>query len=121
RIPGIQTRLDDLAGALVVQTNALQRAGFQTNGDAGVDFFDPTRTTARNITVVGTAETIATSDNVAEPYNNRIALATAGMRSKPSQNTIAQGIWTPAESDLLGDFSAGEHYRTTVTELAVET
>src|SRR5690606_35588032 len=39
RIPGIQTRLDDLAGALVVQTNALQRAGFQTNGDAGVDFF----------------------------------------------------------------------------------
>lgn len=121
RIPAVQGRLDELAEALVVQTNALQTAGFQTNGAAGINLFDPTRTTARNIMVVGTSDTLATSDNVAEPFNNRIALATAAMRSKPSQNAIAQGIWTPAQAGLLGDSSAGEHYRTTVTELAVKT
>lgn len=121
RIPAIQGRLDDLAEALVVQTNALQTAGVQTDGTPGTNFFDPASTSARNISVIGTAESIATSDDPAQPLNNRIAMATAAMRSKPSQNTIALGIWTPAHAELLGGLSGAEHYRATVTELAVNT
>lgn len=121
RIPAIQGQLDALAEALVIQTNALQRAGFQANGAPGVDFFDPAMTSARNIRVIGGAATISTSDSATEPNGNRIALATAAMRSRPSQNTLAQGIWTPEQASLLGDLSAGDHYRATVTELAVNT
>ncbi|MEX2584022.1 MAG: flagellar hook-associated protein FlgK [Gemmatimonadota bacterium] len=121
RIPGVQQRLDDLAEGLVVQTNALHRAGFLPDGTAGGDFFDPAATTARQINVVATGATIAASDDATQPGNNRIALAMTAMRGDPADNDIGIAIWTAAEAGILGDVSAGEHYRATVSELAVET
>lgn len=121
RIPAVQGRLDDLAEALVVQTNSLQNAGFLADGTPGTDFFDPAYATARNIRVVATADTVVASDNAAEPNNNRVALAIAAMRGSPDQNTVALGIWSPAEAALLGGLSGGEHYRTTIAQLAVDT
>jgi flagellar hook-associated protein 1 FlgK len=121
RIPGVQVRLDALAGALVAQTNALHTAGFLADGTPGTNFFDPAATTARDINVVATAATLITSDAALQPNNNRIALAMANMRTRADQNDIAMGIWTPAQAALLGGVSAGEHYRTTIADLAVET
>lgn len=120
RIPAVVQRLDDLANALVVQTNALHNAGFLPDGTPGTDFFDPASTTARSINVVATSDTVVASDSATEPNNNRIALAMAGMRLPAAQNAIASGIWTAAEAALLGGLSAQEHYRTTVTDLAVD-
>lgn len=121
RIPGVQARLDELAEGLVVQTNALHTAGFKRDGTAGGNFFDPTGTTARSIAVTATYTDIAASDSATQPDNNRIALAMAAMRNAPAENTIAQGIWTPAEAGILGDVSANEHYRVTIADLAVQT
>jgi flagellar hook-associated protein 1 len=120
-IPGVQQRLDDLAEGLVVQTNALHTAGFKQDGTAGGNFFDPTGTTARSISVVAAYTDVAASDSATQPDNNRIALAMAAMRNAPAENTIAQGIWTTAEAGILGDISAGEHYRVTIADLAVQT
>lgn len=121
RLPGVQQRLDDLARGLVVQTNALHNAGFRPDGSHGGDFFDSTATTARDIRVIATAESIAASDDATQPANNRIALAMAGMRDRPANNAIASGIWTPAEANAFGGLSAAEHYRATVTDLGVQT
>src|SRR5690606_9183572 len=89
QIPGVQARLDELAGALVAQVNALHSTGYTPAGATGVDFFDPAGTTARTIRVaVATADVVST-DAAGETGNNRIALALAGLRGKPAGNTPA--------------------------------
>lgn len=120
RIPTVSGRLDELANALVVQTNALQNAGFLTDGTAGGDFFDAAATTARSIRVTTTYDQVAASSSATQPNNNQIALAIAGMRHPAAQNTIASSIWTAGEAGLLGGLSSQEHFRATVTDLAVE-
>lgn len=120
-IPAMQQRLDALAEALVVQTNALHAAGFLRDGTAAGAFFDPANVSARNISVIVTEAGVAASDAAGEPNNNRIALAMAAMRHGADQNEIALGIWTPAEAAMLGGLSLADHYRGTVSELAVKT
>lgn len=121
RIPEITARLDELAEGLVVQTNALHNAGFLPDGTAAGDFFDPAGVTARTINVVATSATVAAGSSATAPNDNQIALAISAMRRGAAENTIAQGIWTPAEAAMLGGISAQEHYRSTVTDLAVDT
>lgn len=121
RIPAITQRLDDLAEALVVQTNAIHNAGFLPDGTAAGDFFDAAATTARTINVTATSAQVAAGLSSTSPNDNQVALAIAAMRKPASENTIGQTIWTAGQAALLGGLSAQEHYRSTVTDLAVDT
>jgi flagellar hook-associated protein 1 FlgK len=93
-------QLDALASGLVTSVNALHNTGelYPSGGAApvaGGDFFDPTRTTAHDITlsasVAASAANIAAGAaagaNAAGPGNNEIALAMAQLRDTPAQVT----------------------------------
>lgn len=61
-IPSYSNQLDAIASSLVTTVNAQQAAGYDLNGAAGANFFDPTKTTAANITVtISDPNTIAAS------------------------------------------------------------
>ena len=48
-LPGVQTRLDELAQGVVEDVNDIHKNGFDQNGNTGDPFFDPTKTTAGSI------------------------------------------------------------------------
>jgi flagellar hook-associated protein 1 FlgK len=87
-LPDVRSRLDELAGALVAEVNALHATGTNPDGDTGVDFFDPAGTTAWTMSL--SAEVAASPDAVAAgtadtagDYRggaNDVALALAGLR-----------------------------------------
>lgn len=118
QLPAIQARLDELAGGIVEQVNAIHSSGYTTGGATGVDFFDAAGTTARTIAMSATASTVVSTDTSGQSGNNRIALAMAALRDAPAKNTIAAGIagWA-AVSGNLGGLSFAEHYHSTVADL----
>ncbi len=63
RIPALRGQLDQLAGALVNQFNALHRTGSTLSGATNVDFFDPAGVTAGTISL--SAVVLASPDNIA--------------------------------------------------------
>jgi flagellar hook-associated protein 1 FlgK len=115
----VQTRLDTLAGALVEQVNALHGSGYTPGGATGVNFFTTTGTTARTIAVSATAAQVVTTDVSGSTGNNKISLALAALRGKPADNSAAAGYaaWA-AVSNNLGGIAFGDHYNSTVTQLA---
>lgn len=82
-IPRYLTQLNELAGALVQEVNALHRGGYGLNGGTGVDFFDPNFTDAAGIRINGAVELdpsrIAASAS-GEIGDNAVALALADLR-----------------------------------------
>lgn len=118
-IPAVQQRLDDLAAGMVAQVNALHRSGYTRTGATNVDFFDPAGTTASSIRVVAGVDDVVTADLASQPANNRIALAMAALRGRPSENVVAgnYAAWTAVQNNLGGE-SFSEHYTTTVVDLA---
>lgn len=117
-IPGVQAGLDELAAALVAQTNGIHRAGYTSDGAPAGDFFDPAFTTAREMRVLVTAQDVAVSESADAPDDNRIALAMAAMRGKPADNELALGYWTAGEEQLLGGRATGGFFQGIVTRLA---
>ena len=67
KIPGVQASLDQLAASLVTEFNQVHTTGFTMSGATGVDFFDPTATTASSIGL--SAQVKLSSDNIAASAN----------------------------------------------------
>jgi len=83
-IPGVRSRLDQLAAGIVAEVNALHRGGRTLAGATGVDFFDPAGTTALGFAL---SQAVAlTPDNIAAGASggagdNSVALALAALRT----------------------------------------
>ncbi|MCC6649639.1 MAG: flagellar hook-associated protein FlgK [Candidatus Eisenbacteria bacterium] len=67
KLPALRARLDQLASSLVTEFNAVHSGGFTLSGATGVDFFDPSGTTAGTIKL--SAQVSASSDNIAASAN----------------------------------------------------
>lgn len=82
-IPNYISKLDTLAESLVGNVNRVHRAGYGLDGSSGVDFFDPTGTTAATIAVsepvLADLNLIAASTG-GGPGNADNALAIAALR-----------------------------------------
>lgn len=80
-----RTRLDAVAAALVAEVNALHRTGFGQNNVTGLDFFDPSGTSASSIRVsdaiVNNVDSIATADAADSPGESSIAAAIAKLQN----------------------------------------
>ncbi|MBM3279164.1 MAG: flagellar hook-associated protein FlgK [Candidatus Handelsmanbacteria bacterium] len=84
-IPDLSRRLDEVAVGMVEQVNIIHRAGTGLTGSTGVNFFDPTQTTAANISVDEAIR--ADLNNIAASQDgntgdNGVALAISGLRNK---------------------------------------
>ncbi len=109
-LPGVKARLDDLAEALVTEVNTLHGTGTNPAGLTGVDFFDPSGTTASSIAlsteVLASAQAISAGTGGASgEYRagvNDVALALASMRD--------------SDSSILGT-SYGEHFRQLASDI----
>jgi len=84
-LPDYIRRLDTLAGSLVRQVNAQHVNGYGANNRTGINFFDPSGTTATTINlsqeVTDDVSGIVASSLADSPGNNEIALAIAGLKS----------------------------------------
>jgi flagellar hook-associated protein 1 FlgK len=85
KLPGVQSKLDQLAASLVTEFNQLHRAGFTPAGVTNLDFFDPTGTTASTIRLSSTLK--ASSDNLAVSANGAagngdVATSLAGLATR---------------------------------------
>lgn len=83
-IPGVRTRLDQLAAGIVAEVNALHRGGRNLAGATGIDFFDPAGTTAHGFAL--SQAVVLSSDNIAAGASgaagdNSVALAIAALRT----------------------------------------
>jgi flagellar hook-associated protein 1 FlgK len=108
-IPAVGAQLDAFARALVETVNSLHNSPAPPAIGTGLDFFDPTRTTAA---------TIALSDDIADPgrialvsgapSDNRVALALAALREAPVTFTVerpdgtAEGVTKSFGSFFVG-------------------
>jgi len=84
-IPRILTSLDSLAQNLVSQVNALHTSGYALDGSTtGLNFFDPTGTTALSIrlssSVAGQPQRIAAAQQSNAPADGNNAVALASLR-----------------------------------------
>ncbi len=88
-IPGAKAQLNQLAGALVTQVNAVHRAGYTLGGATGVDFFDPAGVTAGSIrlsaAVTASSDAIAAAGAAGAVGDGAVALQLAGL----SQTSVA--------------------------------
>jgi len=89
-IPGMRQVLDDLAATIVTEVNASHATGTTPAGTTGIDFFDPTGTTATSINL--SSDVLASLDAIAAGtpdgaggYRggaNDVALDIAGLRDR---------------------------------------
>lgn len=107
-IPGYQSELDAIANALITEVNSLHTSGFDLNGDAGLNFFDPDATGARNITfnmAVGSdPNKIAASAAPNAPGNTQIADQIFGLRNQK----LSDGQTVIEKSITLGSKAGSE-------------
>jgi flagellar hook-associated protein 1 FlgK len=117
-IPGLKGRLDELAAGMVTEINRTHRAGYGRDGSTGIDFFDPEKTSASNITldqaVIDDLNNIAASGD-GSPGDNGSALALAGLRD---QRLLAGGTETIDEfyTGMLGEVGARSKEAQTMAE-----
>jgi len=69
RIPAVVAGLDKIANSLVTEFNAIHEQGYTASGATGIDFFDPTGTTAGTIQLSAALQ--ASSDNLAVSANGQ--------------------------------------------------
>ncbi|UCD38219.1 MAG: flagellar hook-associated protein FlgK [Fidelibacterota bacterium] len=104
-LPELLDRLDTLAITLADKVNEIHSAGFSLDGSTGLSFFADTTegagSIAVNSSIVSDVELIATSDTLGEPGNGNVAKAIADL----------------ADTDVIGNQSIGEYYRSLVGTL----
>jgi len=117
-IPDLSRRLDEVATAMVEKVNIIHRAGTGLNGSTGVNFFDPTQTTAANISVDEAIR--ADLNNIAASQDgntgdNGVALAISDLRN---QRFMAGGTSTVEGfySTLLGEVGSRSKEAQTMAE-----
>ncbi len=86
-IPGYRTRLNALAASVITEFNSIHESGYDLNGDAGVNLFEPDppgSNAASAIQVNDVIETdprkLAVASAPGAPGKNEIALAMLGLR-----------------------------------------
>jgi flagellar hook-associated protein 1 FlgK len=109
-VPRYLAMLDDIAGRLVTEVNALHGAGYDPSGTTGRDFFDPAGTTAATISLG--------ADLVGHP--ERIA-AGAPVLPGPTAPGSLDGEQARAIAGLMGSLSGPDaSYRSMISALGVE-
>ena len=117
-IPDLSKHLDELAGGLVEQVNALHRTGTGLNGGTGVNFFDPQRTNAANISVSAAVQEDLNNIAVSGDGNtgdNGVGLAISALRDKRFMGggtTTVEGFY----STLLGEVGSRSKEAMTMAE-----
>lgn len=124
-VPGYQTELDNLAFTLVNSFNTQHQAGFDQNGVAGGDFFNPLGVAA------GAASLISLSANVEGLPENFAASGTAAAVPGDNANAIllyqlndqalVSGLYTFSESALVQSSQAGMDASGLDTNLSYQT
>ncbi len=77
-LPGVRGQLDGFAQGLVEAVNAAHQDGFDQNGNAGGDFFDPSGVTAGTIArAVGSPDAVAAAGQPDAPGDSQQALEIA--------------------------------------------
>ena len=120
-IPDFLGRLDQLANQLVDGLNAIHRVGFGAAGQTGINFFDPSKTSASNIALddairegIGDLGNIAASKD-GNSGDNGTAIAIAGLRNQTSlsggSDTLEEFYYT-----LLGEVGAKSKEAQTMAE-----
>ncbi len=111
-IPGYISDLDELARAIVSEVNTLHSSGYGLDGTTGVNFFDPTGTTAAtmslSVEIQGSGvRRIAAAQEAGGEGDNRIALALNDLRN---QSVVSNNA-----------MSTDDYYNSLVGKLGVET
>ncbi len=115
-IDGTRADLDLLAESVVTAFNTVHGNGFDLNGNAGGNFFDPAATTAGDINVVLTDPRLiaASSGTNIGPGNNENALALADLQTDNTTVQISAG--PPPVTRSLAD-----QYAVIVSDVATRT
>jgi flagellar hook-associated protein 1 FlgK len=108
-LPGIANRLDTLTGALVEKVNETHNPP----PGAGVPFFDPLNTSARNVSLSSDVQASPSviAAGTSGPGDNSIARALAAFRDTPLMDR---------NGDAVADTSFATYYRNLVTDVALE-
>ena len=111
-----KSQLDKLANSVVTAFNNVQNNGYDLNGNAGANFFDPTGTTAGTIKVNLTdPRGIAASSTASGvPGNNENALALANLQT--DKTTVQVSAGPPPVTRSFSD-----QYGATVSDIATRT
>ena len=110
-IPQFQDRLDQLAGALATEVNALHESGTAPSGAAGIAFFSG-----------NSAWTLTLSADVEADLNNIVAGADVAGVYAAGTNDIALAVAQLRDTADLGGLGLGFHdyHQETVTELGLK-
>lgn len=103
-VNGARARLDQIASALVTEVNAIHATGYVLNGVTGLDFFDPSATSAASIKV---SAAIA---------NDVDSIAASGYVDTPGDSSIAAAISELQHKGLIGSRTLGQE----VTDMLAE-
>lgn len=95
-IDGARARLDGLASTLVEQINLLHVTGFGSNDATGINFFDPSGTSAASISVS------------ADILNNFDNIANASSANAPGDSSMADAIAKLQNADLFSGRTANQ-------------
>ena len=105
-VPGLQTAVSNLTGALVGAVNSTHAAGYGLGGSTGVDFFDP----------ASTPSTFQVGAAIAADLN-QIAASGSGA---PGDGSNAQALTRLAQQPLLGGSSVTAFWQGTAGTLGVQ-
>jgi len=106
-ITGYQSRLDQIAAALVENVNSAHRAGYGLGGQTGVDFFDPAGTTASTI-------------KVSNAILADLSLVAASADGGPGDSDNALDIADLRLAALVGEATVDDYYGSVVGSLGIE-
>ena len=107
-VPSYRTQLDDLANALVVNTNLEHSAGFGLDNNTGRNFFAPAGTDAG---------TIAVDANILGDLDH---IAAASVANAPGDGSNALDIAELKHQNLIGTSTIDDYYRGMIAQLGVE-
>ncbi len=107
-IPQIRERLDRIAETLVIEVNAIHETGFGLDDATGLNFFDPTGTSASSIRI--SADVAGSPDSV----------ATAGAAGSPGDSEIARRIADLRIATLVGTRTLGDEAIDVVGSIGAE-
>jgi len=108
--PDVVNRIDQLASSIVSEVNAVHQTGTNAMGNTGVDFFDPTQTTAGSIQL--SAAVSADSDEVAAGTPD----GTGGYRAGANDVALAIGTLRDTTIVALGT-TMNQHYQGVVSDV----
>ncbi|MEK4629861.1 flagellar hook-associated protein FlgK [Solibacillus sp. FSL R7-0682] len=124
--PEMLEKLDELANEFVQRFNAVHTNGYSLANATGINFFDPTGTTARSMKVENLIpEDIAASDAPNEEGNNKNMLALSALQSEVQIN-LQGGTFQSYYKSLIGELgvkgqqAVTQEYNSTTLRLQIE-